>query len=436
MRLINLKSLTTNPYRSIQVHQALRQLANITVGILLAKSMLALEEIGMFEQLLFIGYVLTYFLSNGLAQAFLTEYPRLAKGDAKSFLDQVYQIHLTIAIVLLLVLFVGEIAVKTILVSNPGLSYYTYFSLYLVIYFPAQLWPYFLLVRGKTADIFWASIVHFILYVGAMGILPFVLGQFDLSFKLLIGISVLSHFYFLVISRPALKLRLRLPRVYVRKASQLTLYAALGGFAIAFDGWLVNWQYQSEEIFAQFRYGARELPIVAGLAAAVGTAALPMLSRNLQSGLAGLKRESLQLFQVIIPLGCVLALTSNWFFPLIFRNDFAASAPIFNVMILVLLSKFVYPQTVLMALDDASVLNFTGFIELILNVGLSIVLMQVWGVLGIVAATVAAYIFEKIALIVYLYRIHKIQPNQYIPWQSLFVLSGLLLLCVLVPFLT
>jgi hypothetical protein len=135
MCLVNLKSLTTNPYRSIQVHQALRQLANITVGILLAKSMLALGEIGMFEQLLFIGYVLTYFLSNGLAQAFLTEYPRLEKGEAKSFLDQVYQIHLAIAMVMLLVLFVGELAVKTILVSNPGLSYYTYFAIYLVIYF-------------------------------------------------------------------------------------------------------------------------------------------------------------------------------------------------------------------------------------------------------------------------------------------------------------
>jgi len=95
-----------NPYRSIQFYHAIRQTANIIVAILLAKSLLGMEEIGVYEQLLFIGYLFTFFISTGFIQAFIIEFPKLKSGGEKTFLSQVYWIHVGLALSLLLFLLV------------------------------------------------------------------------------------------------------------------------------------------------------------------------------------------------------------------------------------------------------------------------------------------------------------------------------------------
>ncbi|MEM6380686.1 MAG: hypothetical protein AAF705_21055, partial [Bacteroidota bacterium] len=70
-RIKALNFLLTN-VKALQVFHLLRQGAVILVAIVFANSTLAVEVIGNYEQLLYIGYTISFFWVAGLIQGFLS----------------------------------------------------------------------------------------------------------------------------------------------------------------------------------------------------------------------------------------------------------------------------------------------------------------------------------------------------------------------------
>jgi Na+-driven multidrug efflux pump len=108
-----------------------------------------------------------------------------------------------------------------------------------------------------------------------------------------------------------------------------------------------------------------------------------------------------------------LLLLSHVLFPVLFDARFEQSASIFNIYLLLVTSRLLFPQTLLIGLKQTSVIAFASFLELILNVSLSLWFVVLWGIEGIAYATVLAYLFEKVFLVAITKRRLNISVTKY-----------------------
>jgi O-antigen/teichoic acid export membrane protein len=196
----------------------------------------------------------------------------------------------------------------------------------------------------------------------------------------------------------------------------LILSFLLSGSSDYIDGFLVTSHFGSDA-FAIFRYGAREFPVSLLLANALSTAMVPALSihKTEQEGFDQLKKSSLRLMHFLFPLTIALMLSSTYLYPLIFRKEFMESAPIFNVYLLLIVSRMIFPQTVVMAKQSTGIVFKIAIIEIIVNVLASYLLMLKFGIIGVAWGTVIAYYTEKLFLSGYLYKVYGLQLGSYTP---------------------
>jgi O-antigen/teichoic acid export membrane protein len=92
---------------------------------------------------------------------------------------------------------------------------------------------------------------------------------------------------------------------------------------------------------------------------------------------------------------------SPWLFPLVYNADFLEAAWVFNWYLLILTSRILLPQIVVISQGKNYVLVVSAIIETVINVGLSVWWVQIWGLQGIAAASVIAYMVNKVNLILY-----------------------------------
>jgi O-antigen/teichoic acid export membrane protein len=189
----------------------------------------------------------------------------------------------------------------------------------------------------------------------------------------------------------------------------------LSGSAQFVDGFIVTSKFD-EETFAVFRYGARELPLAMLLANALSNAMLPEFTNKarLKENLEKLKKSILRLMHILFPLTAVLLLISKPLFPIIFNPMFADSATIFNIYLLLVVSRMLMPQTILNGLKITKPILAASFLELVLNVVLSLVFVQAFGIAGIAFATFIAYLFEKVYLAIVVKQKLSVSLSEYL----------------------
>ena len=78
---------------------------------------------------------------------------------------------------------------------------------------------------------------------------------------------------------------------------------------------------------------------------------------------------------------------------------------------------------------------WASFLEIVLNVALSIWFLQFWGVAGVAYGTVCAYVFEKLLLMAFVKKIYGFGVSAYLNVKQHLLYSLLLLsLFILVEF--
>ncbi len=410
--------------KALQLFQVLRQGSVILTGVFLAKSVLTTTDIGVYELLLYIGTLMSFFWVNGLLQGMLPLYPNLNNEEQRSFLFNAYLLFVGIALSVFALLYFGKSFLLPFLTGQGDLPFYALYCLFLLINLPTYVVEYFYLLNDKPKLILSFGIVAFGLQFCAI-LVPVFLGWGLLwSFYSLIGVAIIKHIWtlFIVFNDGKIVYNFSLIKQYLQLAAPLILYAFIGGFAFLFDKWLVGWYYQDESAFAIFTYGARELPLALALANAFSAAMIPEVAKNLKTALVQIKEKSRKLYHILFPISIALMLTSSLLFPIVFNVNFLESAMIFNVYLLVLVSRLLFPQTVLIGLQETKVMLYISIIELFLNIALSFLLVYSMGLVGIALATVIAYLFEKIAITIYLKRKFDITLSQYtdLPLFSLY----------------
>ncbi len=392
--------------KALQIYHLLRQGSVILTAILLTKSSLSLSDIGAYEMLMYIGYTLSFWWISGLVQGLLSKYPPLDRTAQQRLVFNAYILFATISAVIFVLAWIFRSQMLALLVGQNDLPYFSVFLIFILLNFPTYLLENLLLLKEKPRAILLFGIFSFVGQLSAVLVPVYVGFDFYWSFVGLVIFAASKHIWLIanVWRHGQWQICPEMLRSWIMLSFPLVLYALLGGFNTAFDNWLVNFHFGGDQaLFAIFRYGAQELPLTLALTNAFGTAILPEVAKNLDTALLAIRSKSRQLFHLLFPLSILLMLTDRWLFPFIFNEAFIASVDIFNIYLLIMISRLIFARPILVALQANQQILVISIIELIVNVVASFVLVKIFGLAGIAMGTLIAYSLEKILLCAYLY---------------------------------
>ncbi|MCB0524535.1 MAG: polysaccharide biosynthesis C-terminal domain-containing protein [Lewinellaceae bacterium] len=413
---------------ALQFFQMMRMGSAILTGILLAKTGLSTAEIGAWEMLLYLGTTFTFFWVNGLLQGMLPIHSKLGEAAQKEFIFNNFLLFCGIALVVFLVLIIGESWIAPALTGLTQVPYFKLFCFYLLFNLPSYPVENIYLVKEHPLRIALWGMAIFGLHLVAI-FLPILLGLgLGGGIKALVVLGFLKFLWSfrLALSYGSFKFNPDLLKALILFSAPLMLTTVVGNLMLLFDNWLVNWHFKDPSVFAIYRYGAREFPLALALLTALGTSLIPNLSVLPEIGLRDLKSKSLRLMHLLFPLNILLICTSAWLFPRVFNPDFALSAPIFNIYLLTLASRVLLPASIMMANDDSGNIFRISILEMSVKVILGFWFIRLWGLEGLAWSVVISFWVEKIGLILILELKHGIRTLDWVSWKwYLFYVSAL-----------
>lgn len=393
---------------SFQLHQVLKQITSFLIAVLLAKSEVSIDFIGVYESFLWIGFASTIFLISGLSETFLSK--------SENNLYQFYIPSLFISLVIFLLLFFLPV----------DIPYWKLFIGIISINFPTFLIELIWLKKENGKSIVVFSLITSIIQLGIVSTPLLFNGDPVYIFYGLFIFSGLKHFFLLIFLRSNFEFQFKFSKGWEWMIHSLPLifYSLLGSMHIILDGALVQYFYpDNPEKFAIFRYGTKELPFSVALTASLGLAILPILKKDIFSGLDSLKEKCSSLSHLLFPVSILLIFFGKDFFKWIFNPEFIDSAIIFQIYLLLLIPRMVINKPILISKNDQGFILKIAIGEIILNLFFSIVLGYYYGLPGIAVGTLIAYCFEKIAFVYRLKTKFGVNFSSYTPTKLIFSYS-------------
>lgn len=420
--------------RAGQIAQAARQAAAIVIALALPRLGVSTEIIGQWEVFVFLAFVLGFGWLTGTLQGFLVRVRAVEPGLVRFFHRlAVGSVGMVSAILLLLVAALHDPFFAFLQLEEPPAWWW--FFVFLLSLWPGFLFEQVLVVRTWAGPLVVFGLVSAAGYVLAV-LLPIYLGGSLAEaiwwlglFGALKGLFLLSWLvfddgiHFRGRPRSATKIKedsstaSKLLRSWWTASKPLIAYTSVGALVTSFDPWFVNFWYEADErVFALFRYGVREVPFLASLIGGMTAVVIPVIASGQggvrpagpppidrsRVGLSLLKLQSRKLFHLVFGGTLLLMFTSTWWWTPVFTSAFSESLPIFHAYLLIVGCRLVFAMTVLTALDKTRLLYLSGFVELAVNFALSWWLVQFYGPVGIVWATVVASYLNELFLVLYL----------------------------------
>jgi O-antigen/teichoic acid export membrane protein len=417
-----------NTISAFQFNQLARYTTLILTGIVLTKTSITQTEIGEYETFTFLAGAVSFFWLNGLQKALL---PLTGNNNGKT--SGIFSSFMVLQLLSLLAaafLFLLQPVFSDLLLNGKEIPVAGLLILYIIFGVPSGLVEYYYLIEQKNKSSIIYSVVSFTAQLILVA-MPAVLGWgIKAVFGGLVISALLRYLWLWIIFITAKKISYShsFVKEFLHLGGPLVLATLLSGSAQFVDGFIVTSNFD-EETFAIFRYGARELPLALILANALSNAMLPGFANpaSLKENLLQLKKSVSRLMHFLFPVTLVLLLISHPVFPVIFNPAFAQSATIFNIYLLLVISRILLPQTILNGMKITNPIMIAALLELTVNVSLSLIFVRFWGIAGVAIATFIAYLFEKVYLSAVTYKKLKISPADYIPIKPFLIYSVLTL---------
>lgn len=416
--------------RALQTYQLMRAGAGIVTGIFLTKTALSTADIGIWESLLFLGSLVIFTGVNGFLQGITPIFTPLNPPQRAAFITQVFTLFFGIGLALFLLFVTTGSFLIPALTGLPDVPGYFWFSLYLWFNIGSLPVEILYLLQNRPLSIVWWGILGFGGQIAAV-CLPVMLGYgivTGVQWLCVLGLVkfiwalglVRQHGHWSFGNLTSLK-------QYLQISTPLALNSFTGNLIQLFDHWLVGFWFANPAIFALYRYGSREFPWASALATALGTAAVPGISAHPEKGMGDLKQRTTRLLHAVMPVTILMLVATPYLFPVVFSPDFQPSAVLFQIYLLVTMSRVLLPNSVLIGLHETKVIFYTGLGELALKIITGLAFVQWWGLEGIAWSVVVSFWFEKLVLLVYLWYQKGISPQQWLPVQWFLLYSGLLM---------
>ncbi len=419
--------LTT--HKALQIFNIGRFSASMLTGLLLVNIGLPIVQLDNYELFFFYSSAISFFWITGFQQAFLSYYVKLKEEKRNSFKGMFFLLISLLSIVSAILLyfiidFIGD--VSTFTSASKSL-------LWLLLAFTAITPPsYFIhllfLLEDKPTHILRFGIINFSLQL-LIVVLTVAIGYslYD-AMLLLVGFAFLRLLYGAILFFRKFTWKFEfieiLPVILI--SLPLILHSLMGRLSEYIDGYLVEQFFTEDGIFAIYRYGAKELPFVLLIISSLESALIPVISANRQEGLQQIKTKTKKLAHFFFPVSILLLFASKPLYVFFYGEAFELSAQVFNIYILIVCSRILLPQMILIVQKDRYFLIISTVIEATVNVMLSLVFLQEYGIIGIAYATVIANMLSKLIMIVFNYFKLKIKPSEYIPFKTIALYSVLL----------
>lgn len=429
------QGIKINNITGLQFFQLLRFGTLLLISIVFTKSSVGTDSIGNYEYFLFVAALVSSFWINGLIQSFLPLFRSnnsFKKNDEKS--PEIFNVFVLISllsflVMLLLVIFRFS---YTEINGNPvSIPYFFLLLIYIFFSSPSYLVEYIYLLKNRADWIMKYGIITFAIQFALVAMPVIFGGDMKTSIVGLVIISVIRYVWLFILLRKyaQFKVSKHFLKEHLHLASPLILSSLLSGSAQYVDGFLVLSKFDTAT-FAIFRYGAKEFPLIVLMANAMSNAMIPefSLKENMQQALHDLRGKTLRLMHLLFPIAIVFILFSEWLYPRVFNENFTESAVIFNIYLLLIISRLVFPHTLLIGLKRTKPILLASITELVVNVILSVILIHVWGIAGVAFATFIAYGVQKTIWIIYNKLKLDISPFDYIPVTAWAIYSFLTLL--------
>lgn len=417
--------------RALQFFQLFRFIILFAIGIAFAQAGLPTATIGIYEKFIFLAGAISFFWVNGLTQSLLSMGGKSTDTNAKQPLFfHVFFLGFVFTVLTLGLLFLFEKPVASFFLSSPSVPYALPFLLYFLFATPAFVVEFFYLLKKQPGHIVWYGTITFSLQFILL-IVPVITGH-GLIYSLwgLAAISAVRFVWALILISQFSSFRFsgRFFSDLLRHSGPLIAMTLISGSLPYIDGVLVA-RYFDDTTFAIYRYGAREFPLTLLMANALSNAMVPEFSNpdSRPLAFAKIRQHSLKLMHLFFPASIVMLFFSRELYPLLFNDDFVRASSIFNILLLLIISRLVFPQTILLGFGKSRSLLIASSVEFAVKIAASILLIGTLGIYGIALATVAAFVIEKIFLVAVVQKNLKIPAGKYIPANWLLLYSLLLL---------
>jgi len=421
----------------LQIYQLSKFTIFLIISIVFTKSHLSSAEIGKWEMFLFIAGMLSFFWVTGIIQALLPLYHRNRTyrrmgDDGTKNSPEIFNAFLLLSFFSLLTFLLGHAVKGSISVFHlsGNVPFINLLLLYILLSSPVCLIEYIYLLNNRSYRIlqygfytFTAQLILIIIPI-LMGkdIIWSVYGLLVITFVRWIWLIILLKRY----SRAEISWKFMKEHLYL--GAPLIITSLISGSAQYVDGVIISSVYRDPAMFAWFRYGAKEFPLVLLLANGLSNAMLPEFTTRakMKESLLKLKLKSKKLMHFLFPVTMVIMLFTRWFYPRIFSPEFHKSAGVFLIYSLLIIPRLLFPQTIIIGRRRTRVTLVAAIIEVGVNIPLSLLMIK-WGygIVGVALATFIVYCVAKIFLAGYLWITMKIKPNEYIPLKIFLIYSFL-----------
>jgi len=314
-----------------------------------------------------------------------------------------------------------------------NVPYLNLLLLYILLSSPVCLIEYIYLLNNRSYKIFQYGVYTFSLQL-VLVILPVILGKGIIwSIYGLLAVTGIRWIWLIIllVRYTEMKISPEFIKEHLYLGAPLILTTLISGSAQYTDGIIVSAVYRDPAMFAWFRYGAKEFPLVLMLASGLNAAMLPEFSTRdrMKESLARIRAKSKGLMHICFPATMFIMLFARWLYPRMFTPEFQKSADIFLIYSLLIIPRLVFPQTIIVGRKKTRITLVASLLELGLNIPLSLWMIKMgYNIVGVALATFIVYLAGKIFLVAYLWIKMKIRPDEYIPVRIYLLYSSLLAL--------
>ena len=262
-----------------------------------------------------------------------------------------------------------------------------------------------------------------------------------------LDIAVVLGFFFIIITlfnkynTINFEVNFKLIRKQLKYAVPLGLASLIGLISKYLDKFIVG-RYFSTEEFAVYANGAFELPFIGLVTGSAMAILLPEFVRFYKkedySSIGRVWRNSIRKISIIlIPVTIFSLFFSEEIIVAMFSKKYVASTQIFFIYLLVLPMRITTFGSVLSAIDQNKVIMRWSIIGLVMNVIISLILVEYIGIIGPTIATVVSIYFVGFGQLNQISRLIKTKISNILPINDLAIItiSSLLFIIIIRYFL-
>ncbi len=425
MQLPNINNLKLTQLSSLQLFQLMRYSTLFLNSVLMSNFLHTVNEVSAYETLFLYGATFYSFWLSGINN---TLFPQRAVYGQKIYFNAF----------LILVLFstVSGVAMMAYAATDNTLadkSLLQHYALYTIVNATTYLTEYILILEHQYLHVLIYAAVIFVLQI-LCNLIPVFLNMnlfIVVHALLLLAAAKLIYLLFILKRFSVAIYEKRIAVQLIKKSSPVMLSLLFSGTIDFSNGYLIR-HYLGSLDFARYRAGAREFPIFLIMTNTLSNVLSGQIAEfntqnKLHEGLLHLRQKTATLLRYLFPLAVILLIVSKYIFALLYfkKPEFAEGFRVFNILLLLLVSRFLYPQTVLLGLHKTRFLAYTSVIEFGCIFILAWALIFPFGIYGIAFATVFGFYIEKIILL-YFCKKEGVAISAYLPVKQWAIYSAVL----------